>query len=878
MEREPAVRRHLRVVTNDLCFIRADRVVLPYLSGTSSDEPAHTYRELSIRLIPPVRLVLDLAATPLAYRDLVRKLGEEFPNATEQAIEAMTGQLVEREILLTDLRPPLTTTDPLGYLIDRLRGTDLPQLEIMRQTADRLAHYAAQPLGEGSAAWHAAVDAMRAVHPSDKPPIQVDLRFDADVTLPQAVAVETARAAEVLWRLSSTQPAPPHLRQYHAAFIERYGTDRLVPVLELLDPERGLGVPSGYNAPPGDRRSDPDERAERRPWEDGLAALAERALLDGANEVVLDDELVDMLTAGAPSLPPSPDTMELAVQVLAQSQAALDRDDFRLVVAPSASSTFAGSVFGRFAYLFADAGYAIGPAVASPDRDALTAQLLFSPRHPRSANVLRVPRVCDHILAVGTFAERADPSVLGITDLAVGADAHRLILVSRRDGREVVPVSPHMLNVDSSTGNAVRLIREIGMSRYRNNFTWSWGDIRALPRLPRVRYRSTILEPATWRVGGALRDREKPWPEWRTELAAWRDRWQVPDRVHATVMDNRLELNLTVPLHQQLLREELGRRPETFVQEAIATYADNGWLNGYANEVVVPLTRIDGRVASAKVRRRPCASRRPHLPGGEWLYAKLYSSSARHDELLADYVSLLAGQRPSAVDRWHFVRYADPDPHLRLRFHGPSTVLHEQLLPRLHDWAATLCDAGLASRMILDAYDPEVERYGGPAAIAAAERAFAADSEAVLTQLRLDDDDWPTDLLAAANYVDLLSSFGRADWCDWLLGDPRDEHHQAFQKVRRQALRLIDPFDNWQHLSSSDKGKQVLDAWRRRRPAIAEYGAAVRHLDIADSIMASLLHMHHNRLAGADRSAEARSMAIARGAVRAHLDRAKARS
>lgn len=41
----------------------------------------------------------------------------------------------------------------------------------------------------------------------------------------------------------------PHLRDYHLAFLEKYGTDRAVPVLELLDDARGLGLPRAYRQP-----------------------------------------------------------------------------------------------------------------------------------------------------------------------------------------------------------------------------------------------------------------------------------------------------------------------------------------------------------------------------------------------------------------------------------------------------------------------------------------------------------------------------------------------------------------------------------------------------------------------------------------------------
>jgi thiopeptide-type bacteriocin biosynthesis protein len=882
-ERHPAVRGRLRIVANDLCIVRGNRLVLPHRPRASSGAERDSVLELSVRLTEPVRTTLEFAATPVPYRDLISRLAAVYRRASARTVETMIGQLIEQDILLTDLRPPLTHPDPLGHVVERLHGTDLPELATLRRIAELLSQYAQQPLGGGRTMWSAATAEMTVLSPRVRSPVQVDLRVDADVTLPSAVAAEAARAASVLWRLSSPESMPPHLRQYHRAFVERYGFDRLVPLLEVVDPERGLGAPAGYREPPSDRRLESDRHAGRRPWESGLASLAERALLDGSNEVVLDDVLVDTLTAGDSSTLPPPATVELTCQVLAESGAALDAGDFQLVVTPGAGSQAAGSMFGRFCYLFEDGSYPVGPS-AQADDHRQPIQLLFQPLHPRGANVVRVPRVSDWVLALGIFAERDDPRVLGATDIAVGADASRLRLVSLRDGRELNTFSPHMLAMELSAGNAARLVREIGGSGYRGYHGWSWGDAEVFPRLPRVRYGRTVLAPEVWRPASTLLDKNLPWSRWRQALADWRYRWNVPDRVEATMLDTRLELDLSASLHQQLLREELTRRPETVVREAIGTEADAGWLYGHANELVIPLARGAGREDQRtrrtdwSVRRHPRSISGPHLPGGEWLYAKLYSSFARHDELLAEHLSDLIARLPPDVDRWFYVRYADPEPHLRLRFHGSASALNGELLPRLHHWAKQLCNAGLASRMSLDAYEPELERYGGAGAIEAAERVFAVDSEVALVQIRLRHRglNIPTELLAAASYIDMLRGFGDLDWRGWQLGQRRGEHHAAFQAIRRRATGLIDLVGDWPELAATEKSGQLLAAWHRRQLVVAKYSKVLRKPAIRMKVAPALLHMHHNRFVGVDSTAEARSLAIARGVIQAHLDRMRA--
>ncbi|NUS04972.1 MAG: lantibiotic dehydratase [Nonomuraea sp.] len=864
-------------VANDLCVVRGDRLVLPYVRRGGADS-GKAVKELSVRHTEPVRLAMEWAARPIPYAELVDRLKAAFPRASEQVIESMTGQLVERDVLLTDLRPPLSASDPLAYVLERVAAVDgLEEAARLREIGAALARYAACPPGEGRTAWGAAVAAMRALRPADKAPIHVDLRFDADVTLPEAVAEEAAAAATALLSMSRSGESPPHLAEYHTAFLERYGTDQLIPFLELVDPERGLGFPSGYLVPASERPAKPAPEREN-PHDALLAELAQEALRAGAAEVVLDDELVARLAAGErESRLSPPESAELCVQVMAESAEALDEGEFRLVLAPAVGSSMAGSFYGRFAYLFPEGGY---PMVPDSGGGPLKAQLIYQPVLPRVANVAQVPVVCDHTIAVGTFAERSDPHVLGAGDLLVGADGHRLFLVSGPHGREITAVSPHMLDPTRLSANAARLIQDISDSGRHHPHGWSWGAAEVLPWLPRVRYGRTVLAPARWRPDAAMGERDLGDHEWNAALDAWRERWQVPDRVQVVAGDHRVELDLTVPLHRRLLRHELTRRPTAWVCEPPGTAAETGWLGGHANELVVPLTLV---TAAARPDRRLPHGRAPrprHLPGGEWLYAKLYGTRAGQDGLLGRHLPALIEELPPSVDRWFFIRYQDPDPHLRLRFHGDPHEVNALLLPALRDWADTLCREGLASRLTLDTYEPEIARYGGAETIEAAERVFTADSVAVLAQLQLRERGLGIDAeqLVAANYVDLLHAMGDPDWQQWLLSElPKGDDHAAFREVRRNAIRLIDPDGEWQALAATPGGAELLAIWQARRPALAAYGEAVRTATRLTgtrfTLVSALLHMHHNRLAGIQANAERRTVAIMRGVVEAALSR-----
>ncbi|MHB6904535.1 lantibiotic dehydratase [Streptomyces sp. DB-54] len=915
-ERRPGVLRRLRVVVNALCSERGGRLVLPYVpqsarpdgpEGATGDDTGgrHTVQEVSVRNTVVVQAVRELAHRPVRGAELARALRERFPGATEDTVYGALGELVAKEILLTEARPPLEAVDPLRHVLRTcadVPAEHLPELAELRLIQKELSSYASLEVGAGSAALRRVGDRMRRLH--DRPsPLHVDLALDVEVRLPAAVAEEAARAAELLWRLGPRESEPGHLREYREAFVERYGTDRAVPVAEVLDPDVGLGAPAGYRRPASPRRV---AAAEGDPERDRvLAELAQQALLAGAPEVVLtaDHPAVRRLAheGGRP-----PASLEVNAQLLAASGEALSDGDFGLVLVGGSGQ--AGAMLGRFGYLLDDrAGAELVALVQDKAPDGpLRAQVAFRPGPARMGNVAQVPQWLDHLLPVGCFADPGDPGVLDLRRLAVRADPDRLYLVDSATGRPIDPAVFHILNPQWDLPNAARFACELAESGVRRWRAWDWGGAGVLPYLPRVRFGRTVLAPARWRPAPELRDAGLSFAQWWDACRRWREDWRVPERVWVGQRDRGVQLDLSLPGHPELLRHELLRSGQAELREVPADAAGHpdGWLHGpdgaHHAEVVLPLRRsqaADRPAPEAPTARRhtpPRTTAGVHLPGGEWLYTAWYAPAERHEELLAVHLPVLLDQLPAEVDRWFFLRSRDAyGAHLRLRFHAPPDVLAGKLLPRLHDTTARLRAGGLLGRVVCDTYDPELERYGGPEAIAAAERVFHADSVTVLEHLRRGyarQDGVEPLLLAAVGFADLARAFhdsaaagsapgrGHRSGADWLLRSvPKDEEaHRAFRERRRHVLSLVDPYRA--DPGPAAAGDVLRTAWARRGQQVSGYGRLLRTLgerswSHPDRVLRALLHMHHNRLVGIDRESERLAHAVAREAAQAHTDR-----
>ncbi|MGW6288675.1 lantibiotic dehydratase [Streptomyces sp. NPDC055107] len=898
-ERRPAILAHLRLSANGLCVRRGERLVLPHVTaadtGRADGRPADEVDEVSVRCTEAVRAALVCARTPVTHAELAARMRDSLPEPPAGAVEGVIAELVAHSFLLTDLPPAPDAPDPLRHLTDRLAAVPAAADEaaLLREVTADLAGYSARPPGQGLHGLRRAVRRMRALQPCERP-VTADLALDADIELPHAVAREAAHAAELLWR---TGP-PAHWRRplgaYHEAFLHRYGTERAVPLDELLDPVDGLGHPGPFvPSTGGDGRRD-----------SVLLALAEEAVLAGRREIELTDKDIAALEDDAGVPPPS---AEAVFHLLAPSPDAVKRGDFTLVMSPLTGSWPAGALWGRFAPLLPEAAQdlrnlAAAALTGSPAGTAdapVPVQLVFRPRDARCGNVIRTPRWAGHTLAPGTFGERSAPGSLGLEDLAVVATPDRLRLVSPlHGGREVAAGTFHMLNTGTHAPPHVRLLQLLTADGVRPLHGWDWGAARDWPYLPGVRNGPSVLSRARWLVRDQdVLDQAAETRHWLPALRAWQRRWRVPDRIEVGTFDQRLPLDLTRPADLSLLRRELSHRPDAEIHAAVdPDGSGSGWLTGptgghHTAEISVPLLRRTAPADAPGPPRRhdTPSSRRPprHLPGGDWVFAKLYGPTWAQNTVLVRHLPELLDGLPNEVDRWFFVRYADPDPHLRLRLRGEPRALTARVLPRLHDLAEDLRAQGLAGRLVLDTYEPETARYGGTAeAMAAAERVFHADSAAALEHLRLlDASPPPVDplLLAAAGQAHLAFHFpapdgtsAEPDRARQLLSiAPRGEHHDTFRARRREALRIVDPFDGFATLRALSATAPLMTAWTGTAESLSSYG---HHLTGTDAqrvpLLASLLHMHHNRIsANPSRSAESAVYATARGAVEAHLAR-----
>jgi hypothetical protein len=403
-------------------------------------------RCVDMRLTDAMRLVLEMTSTAIRYGDVAERLCAMSATPSRRKVDEFLRELLRYGFLVTDLRPPLTGGDPLAYVEARLAA--IPAAAAIREQL--------QQFRNEMSAWDIAIgvnedlryrrlvdEAQRLTGGKTKALLQIDAALrTSGHSINRAVGTEAVRAAESLLRLSVRPRGPTYLASYRESFVTRYGFERPVPVLELLDPDVGIGPPRFETGA--------EQRNARR--DDALLKLATGALRSLTPIVELDEPTLAALETNSFSPRRAPLSLDLYVQIAARSRQDLDDGNFQIVVGPNIGANGAGRNLGRFCDLLPDGVDVVAKIAALEEKlcpEQHLSELVYRPSALNVANVVICPATRRSQVGLTVTAAEEPMRPIPLSDLHVCVEQDRFVLrwiVDGVDRGEVRTVSGHMLN------------------------------------------------------------------------------------------------------------------------------------------------------------------------------------------------------------------------------------------------------------------------------------------------------------------------------------------------------------------------------------------------------------------------------------------------
>jgi thiopeptide-type bacteriocin biosynthesis protein len=819
---------------NDVVLDRGARLIVfdtSQLEGTTPTTGLN-YKRSAIRNLPVVSYLRTLLKDRwLTLEDIRSSLAHRYNIAPPRA-NALLDQLVQVGFILSELR-----TSPVydaGEWLTLIGSAADPSTSLLLQRASSaLETLDCRPLHTRKTVQYSNIDRSLARRELQvDPKIQIDARRDYSGQLPPELLRDIFNYGKLQLRLSPKLA----LTRLHEYFVRRYeGRDALVPVMEFVGTESFEGELDSIIV------EDEDWRNRRTST---LFQAMERATRANAIEVALTEAELERLAYPATDSEGFVDALELLVEVHAKSAEAVADGDY--VLAPShhiGLGTYGPSI-GRF-------GHLLGPEVGARIRDTLAAadqtdgplevELSYWPASDRSRNVLTRPWIRRYELGLGVANFTSDVRKVDIADILIGLDRSGLYLYSATLNRRIEIRQSHVYTI-KTTAALARLLASIRSDGKRSFRPLDSGFFAMASFLPRFRYGRFLLTRARWRIEAPAQLSEDDLAREIERLASTSG---MPSRVTISDADRKLLVDVTTPLGRDLLYTVAKSATEALVLEEYLPDEFGKWIKGPNGLHTIEILATE-MLAKPKEHRRAkiiADNSKRFVPPGDWLYYRLYCDETEADYILTTSVAEVVNElkQDRLIGNWFFLRYRDPDFHLRFRAQVVPGEFSEKVLQKLQERFSIMVKTRTFDRISLDTYMRELERYGGEHLIGSFEAIFSADSARTvdaLTGLRASPAERRQAALMTADPLIRGAFRTSLELKAWLSSKNRPRISQSAEM--RSDVRVIQQALMESRASTSED--LMLETWNNIRA-----GESLKEPAALWEAIESVLHMHWNR-------------------------------
>ncbi|GGC05455.1 lantibiotic dehydratase [Dyadobacter sediminis] len=741
------------------------RSQLKFFINTSLYRIGDTYRYVESFLKNKKRMYILASVEASMYIDMVLSVARQGASINELASCIISGDIsreeaeeyvnaiIDAQILVSELEATVSGEEFFHTIIGKLEGLQGTDDDVfqLKKIAGLLQ---SQERGISKYKDVESVIASHFVTTGSKDLIQTDLFYKTkSCTLNEQVISSLTNEYKNIEILGHRNPQP-EMEQFKKSFFEKYEY-REMPLLEVLDNETGIGygkVTGGKadNLPLLDEMQLP---GIVKPLSTEWSALVkfrekiyQQAIAEGAHSISLTDAMLAELRKDMPLTRTAPDSFYLFGNLISDSQEDVDNGNFKFAFQAMGGPSGL-KLIGRFCHGNEELTKWVKKAINEEEalhKDVIFAEIAHLPE-ARVGNVLMRPHFREFEIPYLAGSSLPEEKQIIPDDLMVSiSGSGEVILRSKRLNRRVIPrlTNAHNFGIGLPV---YRFLCELAYQVDHQYFSWNWNFLSSNIFLPRVEYKHWILCRATWNFEKGLFSKllGKDVSHVR-EWHALRQAYRIPRFVQLRQGDSEFLIDGDSSISIQILCDSMrkyGKITLTEFLEGTENTVIGGYKERYVSEILVPLLHKDETepaLQPAEVRTiRHDEVRRNFMAGSEWLYVKIYAGTKTADRLLTSVIkpfadSLLADKM---IEKWFFLRFADSDDHIRLRFYnGKQPDFWHIVLTALNTLMDPLIDNGMVQKVQIDTYKRELERYGRHA-YEEVESIFFADSQATVSFL-----------------------------------------------------------------------------------------------------------------------------------------------
>ncbi|MBB5620537.1 thiopeptide-type bacteriocin biosynthesis protein [Pedobacter cryoconitis] len=523
------------------------------------------------------------------------------------------------------------------------------------------------------------------------------------------------------------------MNKFKAAFVKKYDR-REVALMEVMDPGVGIGYENLASA--FDNQNDefiedlkkPVDSVRKVNWGETEIMLFEKwnnLSRSGSDKIMLSQEDINQLPESKSLLPPGMFILFKNVD-----------HELWIDEIGGVSGIELGGRFGINDPAVNQKLKSICEQEMAINNDFIFAEIAFSPTS-KASNIKQRAHFFPYEIPILTHSTRSEKETIRLNDLVISIVGNTILLRSIKLNRFIIPRLSSAYNVTLTGIPVFRFLCELQYQGVKTRLSFSLANL--FPNLnyyPRVQLGNNVLSPATWIIN---QDKINKIVTQDIDLV---ENLHLPAYFTLHERDNFLVFNKNNKDDLDMFRKCIRNKKSIIVKEYV--FPENADLldtekQPYMSQCiacvvnkskvyVTPRSKTDINRAIKKL-----GVKRTFFPGEQWLYLKLYAHDSLVDAILMNSILpvIQKYKNKNSGFKWFFIRYNDPEPHLRLRFFINENSVPD-LLSELNSQLKPFYRSGKIAEVLVDTYQRELERYSVEL-IEEIESFFYRDSEYILS-------------------------------------------------------------------------------------------------------------------------------------------------
>ncbi len=690
-----------------------------------------------------IQLVLDLCKFGNTIQEIVPTLVED--DISEEEATNFVEKLIESQLLVSELEPAITGEE----FTSQIKNT-LSNHSNISDLLNKIENYLAKidtKTDNNILVYQEVIEFIKAfgISYEEGKLFQTDLVkiFDKN-----QLSFEYQIILEEIYHLFqkiSLNSINQKLKDFKSNYFERYET-RELPILIALDTEIGIGygdlgkskntpIAEGLNLPETVNNS---TNFSQNPFQQFLFNLWLEAYKNNDYTVELKEEDLKNFATNDVKTSPSNSVMFR-----------LTGDEELPIYLEGFSGSSATNLLGRFAHAdenVLDIIQKISTEEQARNPDTIFAEIVHLPEN-RIGNILLHPPFREYEIPYLAKSSLPIENQIPLNDLYISVDLQKdkVVLRSKRLNKEIIPRLSNAHNFSQNSLPLYNFLCDLQTQNLQSNFDLGWLNIAHQTVFsPRLIYKKVIISLASWRFKkeDLLVLTTCKSDDFLLTIQKFCLKWKLPKRFLLTDYDNELLVNtenlLSVQIWIDAIKNRIKIEIKEFFYDNEKSIIKNNLGQGFTNQFIASFINEETvyHKSNDELNFENVKIQRNFSVCSEWLYFKLYSGTKMADTVLTQAIKPIIEQLmvEGLVDKWFFIRYADPEKHLRFRVHLTDLSAIGHVLLQLKNSIQSFENEGIIWKMQLDSYQREIERYGADV-MELTEALFYEDSKAIIAMI-----------------------------------------------------------------------------------------------------------------------------------------------